>query len=244
MLAIKTTNLCKEFSNKTAVSSLNLEITEGQLVALLGVNGAGKTTTIKMLSCLTQPTSGNASIYEHDIIKDSYEVKEIINVSPQETAIAPNLTAYENLEFICGVYGYNKQEAKRKSIEMINEFGMQSIIHQKASTLSGGWQRRLSIAMALITEPKVLFLDEPTLGLDILARRELWHLIELLKGKITIILTTHYLEEAESLSDNIAIMANGQLVAQGTSVELIKKTNSKNFEDAFVLLCNQGGAIS
>lgn len=242
MIAIRTNNLCKEYDNKIAVSSLNLEIEEGKLIALLGVNGAGKTTTIKMLSCLTQPTSGDATIFNHSIINDSYAIKELINVSPQETAIAPNLTVYENLEFICGVYGYNKEEAKKKSLELINDFDLLSIEKQKASTLSGGWQRRLSIAMALITNPKVLFLDEPTLGLDVLARRELWNFIESLKGKMTIILTTHYLEEAEALSDKIVIMSKGHLIAQGSAQELIQQTHSQTFEDAFVSLC--GGQLS
>ncbi len=242
MIAIKTSNLSKKYGDKNAVVSFNLEIEKGELVALLGVNGAGKTTVIKMLSCLTQPTDGDATIFNHSIISDSYAIKEIINISPQETAIAPNLTVYENLEFICGVYGDSKEQAKRKALEMIDEFDLSIIKKQKASTLSGGWQRRLSIAMALITKPKVLFLDEPTLGLDVLARRELWQFIESLKGKMTIILTTHYLEEAEALSDKIAIMSNGYLVAKGTSQELIQQTKSANFEDAFVTLC--GGQTS
>lgn len=244
MLAIKTNNLSKQYSGKAVVNNINLEIEEGQLISLLGVNGAGKTTVIKMLSCLTQPSSGNAIIYNHSIINDSYAIKEIINVSPQETAIAPNLTVYENLEFICGVYGYNNKDAKRKSLEIIDQFDLSTIAKQKASTLSGGWQRRLSIAMALITNPKILFLDEPTLGLDVLARRELWHFIESLKGKMTIILTTHYLEESVALSDKIAIMSKGQLVAQGTVEELIEQTQSQTFEDAFVLLCYKGGNLS
>lgn len=244
MIAIKTNNLCKQYKDQVAVNQLNLEIEEGQLVSLLGVNGAGKTTTIKMLSCLTQPTSGDATVFNHSIINDNYAIKEFINVSPQETAIAPHLTVYENLEFICGVYGNNKEEAKKKALQMIDDFDLSSIKKQKASTLSGGWQRRLSIAMALITNPKVLFLDEPTLGLDVLARRELWHFIESLKGKMTIILTTHYLEEAESLSDKIAIMSKGHLVAQGSVQDLMKQTKSQTFEDAFVSLCGEGGQLS
>lgn len=239
MLAIKTNNLCKEYDHRLVVDHLQLGINEGELIALLGVNGAGKTTTIKMLSCLTQPTLGDAFIYNHSIKEDSYDIKELINVSPQETAIAPNLTVYENLEFICGIYGYKKDQAKQMTNEIIQEFDMNSIMKQRAQTLSGGWQRRLSIAMALITKPKVLFLDEPTLGLDVLARRELWTLIESLKGKITIILTTHYLEEAEALSDKIAVMSKGRLVSIGTAKELIQQTNTKNFEDAFVSICGK-----
>ena len=235
---IKTNNLTKRYGSKTAVDSLDLEIRQGELFALLGVNGAGKSTTIKMLSCLTKPTSGDANLYGHSVTAEPLKVKEIINVSPQETAIARNLTVRENLELICGIYGYNSSESKEKADKIIESFNLSSIEKSKARTLSGGWQRRLSIAMALITEPKILFLDEPTLGLDVLARRELWKMIESLKGKITIILTTHYLEEAEALSDRIGIMADGKLKAVGTAVELMERTGAKNFEDAFVTLAS------
>lgn len=241
MLAIKTSNLCKQYNDKKVVNDLNLEIEEGQLVSLLGVNGAGKTTTIKMLSCLTKPTSGNATIFNHNIIGDTYMIKEIINVSPQETAIAPQLTVYENLLFMCGVYGNNKIESKRKTKAIIDKLQLKEIVDQKAKTLSGGWQRRLSIAMALITNPKVLFLDEPTLGLDVIARHELWDIIQSLKGKVTVILTTHYLEEAESLSDKIAILSKGKLIARGTVDELMKQTNCDTFEKTFLSLCIDGG---
>ena len=244
MIAIKTNNLCKSYKDKIAVKDLNIDIEQGQLVSLLGVNGAGKTTTIKMLSCLTKPTNGDANIFGHSIQNDAYAIKEFINVSPQETAIAPNLTVYENLEFICGIYGYNKIDAKKKTDEMITTMQLETISHQKSQTLSGGWQRRLSIAMALISQPKILFLDEPTLGLDVLARRELWKLIENLKNKMTIILTTHYLEEAEALSDKIIIMANGYVIDQGTSNELMAKAHKDSFEDAFIELCSQGGRLS
>ncbi|MBQ1453244.1 MAG: ABC transporter ATP-binding protein, partial [Ruminococcus sp.] len=216
MNAIQTKALCKKYKDKTAVKNLDLTIREGELYALLGVNGAGKSTTIKMLSTLTPPTSGEAYVLGNSVTKNAAKVKEVINVSPQETAVAAKLSVRENLEFIAKIYGANKKEARAKADEMIEKFGMEDITRQKAGTLSGGWQRRLSIAMALITEPKVLFLDEPTLGLDVLARRELWHVIEKLKGKITIILTTHYLEEAEALSDRIGIMAKGELKAEGT----------------------------
>ena len=241
MLAIKTSNLCKQYNDKKVVNDLNLEIEEGQLVSLLGVNGAGKTTTIKMLSCLTKPTSGNVTIFNHNIIGDAYMIKEIINVSPQETAIAPQLTVYENLLFMCGVYGNNKIESKRKTKAIIEKLQLKEIVDQKAKTLSGGWQRRLSIAMALITNPKVLFLDEPTLGLDVIARHELWDIIQNLKGKVTVILTTHYLEEAEALSDEIAILSKGKLIASGTVDELMKQTNGDTFEKAFLSLCVDGG---
>ena len=239
MLAIKTTNLTKKYKDKLAVDNLNLEIKQGQLFCLLGVNGAGKSTTIKMLSCLLTPTKGDALLLDRSIKKKPLKVKQIINVSPQETAIAPNLTVYENLEFIAEIYGFDKKEAKEKASEMITKFGLTDVEKQKADILSGGMQRRLSIAMALISDPKILFLDEPTLGLDVIARRELWKIIESLKEKMTIILTTHYMEEAEALSDEIGIMVKGKLVEVGTSKELMKKTKTKNFEDAFVSLASE-----
>lgn len=234
MLAIKTENLTKKYKDKTVVDKLNLSVEEGEMYALLGVNGAGKSTTIKMLSCLIQPTSGDAKILSNSIVSDSTRVKQIISVSPQETSVAPNLTVKENLEFIAGIFGFNKAEAKAKTQQIISDFDMEEIKNSRAKTLSGGWQRRLSIAMALISEPKVIFLDEPTLGLDVLARRDLWKQIEKLKGKITIILTTHYLEEAEALSDRIGIMANGVLKAQGTANELKNLAKTDDFEEAFV----------
>ena len=234
MLAIKTDKLTKKYKDKTVVKALDLEVKKGEMYALLGVNGAGKSTTIKMLSCLIKPTSGDAKILGKSITKDSTDVKQIISVSPQETSVAPNLTVKENLEFIAGVFGFNKTEAKAKTAQIMADFDMEEIKNSKARTLSGGWQRRLSIAMALISEPQVIFLDEPTLGLDVLARRELWKQIEKLKGKITIILTTHYLEEAEALSDRIGVMAQGVLKAQGTADELKALAKTDNFEEAFV----------
>ena len=233
MIEIK--NLTKKYGEKVAVDNLNLTINDGELFSLLGVNGAGKTTTIKMLTCLTIPTSGDAYLNNNSIIKDTMKVKNIVNVSPQETAIAPNLSVRENLEFIEGIYG-----VKNNIDQLLNDFKLKEVEKQKTKTLSGGYKRRLSIAMALISNPKILFLDEPTLGLDVIARRELWQVIENLKGKITIILTTHYMEEAESLSDRIGIMSNGHLVTVGTKDELIKEAKAKNFEDAFVSLATGG----
>lgn len=234
MYAIETTNLVKQYKNLTAVNHLNLTIQQGELFSLLGVNGAGKTTTIKMLSCLTKPTSGNALVGNFSITKEPEQVKRLIGVSPQATAIAPNLTVRENLELICGIYGFSKEKTKAKITELSEQFSLTAILHRKADKLSGGWQRRLSIAMALISEPEILFLDEPTLGLDVLARHELWDTIGALKGKITIILTTHYMEEAESLSDRIGIMKEGHLLAVGTVDELNEKADSKDFETTFV----------
>ena len=208
------------------------------MFALLGTNGAGKTTTIKMLSTLILPSAGKIEIAGMDIIKERQRIKEILNVSPQETAIAPNLSVKENLEFMAGVYGI--ADKKKKIEELVNLFGLNEVLSQKAKTLSGGWQRKVSIAIALINDPEILFLDEPTLGLDVIARKELWNIIEGLKCKITIILTTHYMEEAESLSDRIGIMANGDLIATGTADELKAKADTDNFEDAFVKIATGG----
>lgn len=239
MNGIETKNLTKKYGDFTAVNDLNLSIKKGELFALLGVNGAGKTTTIKMLSCLTKPTSGDAALLGDSIVSSPDKVKEKINVSPQETAVAPNLSVKENLELIAGIYGSSKKDSEMKAKNMIAAFSLEEVAGKKAKTLSGGTQRRLSIAMALITDPEILFLDEPTLGLDVLARRELWSAIEKLKGKITIILTTHYMEEAEVLSDRIGIMEKGKLRAIGTAPELIEKTGAKNFEDAFITLATE-----
>ena len=238
MLSIETKNLTKKFKEKTVVNGIELRINEGELFALLGTNGAGKTTTIKMLSTLILPTDGEIKINGLDIIKDRQKIKEIINVSPQETAIAPNLSVKENLEFMAGVYQIPNKEEKIN--ELVKMFKLEEVLNQKAKTLSGGWQRKVSIAIALINEPKILFLDEPTLGLDVIERKELWNVIEKLKVKITIILTTHYMEEAESLSDIIGIMAKGNLVDVGTAKELIKRAGTKNFEDAFVKIATGG----
>ena len=240
MKAIETKMLSKSYGDICAVSELCLEVSEGELFALLGVNGAGKTTTIKMLSGLTEPTSGSFSVFGHSSIED---IKSLINVSPQETAVAPNLTVRENLEFVCGIYGVARADAKKRAEAMLREMSMEEIANRRAKTLSGGWQRRLSIAMALISEPKLLFLDEPTLGLDVIARRELWKLIGTLKGKVTIVLTTHYLEEAEALSDRLAVMNGGHLAAVGTAAELMAKAGCDKFEDAFVKLCGGGDAV-
>lgn len=234
MDAINIDNLTKKYKDLVAVDHLNLTVKEGELFSLLGVNGAGKTTTIKMLSCLTKPNSGDAFLGGESIVSAPKKVKNIIGVSPQETAVAPNLTVKENLELMCGVHNFSKEKKVAKVNELAKQFDLNSILSKKAGKLSGGWQRRLSIAMALISEPKILFLDEPTLGLDVIARSELWDNIRQLKGKITIILTTHYMEEAEALSDHIAVMKGGKLLALGTVDELKKQTNEDKFEDAFI----------
>jgi ABC-2 type transport system ATP-binding protein len=232
-------DLVKRYKSLTAVDKLHLEIQQGELFSLLGVNGAGKTTVIKMLSCLTKPTEGDAMVSGHSITKAPDQVKRMIGVSPQETAVAPNLSVKENLELICGIHGFSKEKTIAKIHELSRQFDLDSVIQRKAGKLSGGWQRRVSIAMALICEPQILFLDEPTLGLDVLARHDLWNMIRSLKGRITIILTTHYMEEAKELSDSIGIMKNGRLLAIGTAEELTVKAGVNDFESAFISIVKE-----
>lgn len=237
MTAIRTLDLTKSYGGKPAVDRLNLSVEQGELVALLGVNGAGKTTVIKMLSCLVTPTSGDAQLLGVSAVREPLRVKAMQSLSPQETAVAPGLTVRENLELICGLYGCRRAERRQRAARMIDTLGLAEVAERRAKVLSGGWQRRLSIAMALITEPQILFLDEPTLGLDVLARRALWQTIRQLKGRVTILLTTHYLEEAEALADRIAILSGGRLTAFGTAGELTAAAGAASFEDAFVALC-------
>ena len=234
MDAIRIENLTKRYRNIVAVDSLSLSVGEGELFALLGVNGAGKTTTVKMLSCLTEPTDGDAFLLGKSIRSESGEVKKFIAVSPQETAIAPALSVRENLELICGIYRFSKEKTESKINELCSLLSLDSVLNRKAGILSGGWQRRLSIAMALISEPKILFLDEPTLGLDVLARHELWDIILSLKGRVTVILTTHYMEEAERLSDRIGILKNGRLLVCDTAENIKRLGSAETFEQAFV----------
>ncbi len=239
MQDIKITKLTKRYKKLTAVDNLNLEIRQGELFSLLGVNGAGKTTTIKMLTGLTKPSGGEAIVGGYSISKQSDKIKQIIGVSPQETAVAPNLSVKENLELICGIHGFSKEKTVAKINELSERFTLDTVLHRKAGKLSGGWQRRVSIAMALISEPKILFLDEPTLGLDVIARRDLWETIHSLKGKVTIVLTTHYMEEAEALSDRIGIMKSGRLLAVGTVEELRAKAGTNDFENAFISIVKE-----
>ncbi|MEC5220100.1 ABC transporter ATP-binding protein [Bacillus atrophaeus] len=238
-MAIEIKNLTKKFKERTAVDNLSLTIEKGEFFALLGQNAAGKTTTIKMLSCLSTPTSGDALMLNDSIVKNPEAVKQKINISPQEIAVAPNLSVKENLEFIASIYGSKKQEAEQKAVEMMTKFGLLERAKNKTKTLSGGLQRRLSIAMALISNPQIIFLDEPTLGLDVRARRDLWKVLLELKGKITIVLTTHYLEEVEALADRVGIIHGGNLHALGTIDELKEKTGHSSLEDIFLTLTEE-----
>ncbi len=240
MQAINTLSLVKRYKDLTAVDGLDLEIGQGELFSLLGVNGAGKTTTIKMLSCLTKPTEGDATVGGYSIIKQPEQVKRRIGVSPQETAVAPNLSVKENLELICGIYGFSKEKCAARLRELDCQFDLSPVMNRKISKISGGWQRRVSIAMALVSQPQILFLDEPTLGLDVIARHDLWEVIRSLKGKVTVILTTHYMEEAEALSDRVGIMKSGRLLALGTVEELIERAGTEDFETAFLTIVKEG----
>lgn len=239
MYAVEASKLTKKYGSINAVSGLNLEIEQGELFALLGVNGAGKSTAIRLLTTLTKPDSGDALIEGRSVVNNPAAVRELIAVSPQETAVAPNLSVRENLELICGAHGLNRAESRARIAEISEKLNLGEITQRRAGKLSGGWQRRLSIAMALITRPRVLFLDEPTMGLDVIARSELWELIRALKGKITVILTTHYMEEAEALADRIGIMREGRLLALGTARELKDRAGRESFEEAFIAIVRE-----
>ena len=241
MHAIKTNALVKQYRDVSAVNGLDLEVRPGELFTLLGVNGAGKTTTIKMLSCLTKPTGGDAIVGGYSVVREPEQVKRRIGVSPQETAVAPNLSVKENLELICGIHGFSKEKTRSRIQALSDQFALEPVLERKAGKLSGGFQRRVSIAMALISQPDILFLDEPTLGLDVIARHALWEVIRGLKGKVTVILTTHYMEEAQTLSDRIGILKNGQLLAVGTVAELKAAAGTNDFETAFVCLVKEAG---
>ncbi len=234
MIAVEVRGLTKRYKNVVAVDDLSFEIGQGELFSLLGINGAGKTTTIKMLCCLTEPDAGDALLLGSSILKEAPQVKKLIGVSPQETAVAPGLTARENLDLMCGVRGYSKEEKVKKVAELTELLGLESVLDRKAGKLSGGWQRRLSIAMALVGKPKILFLDEPTLGLDVIARSELWDLIRTLKQETTVILTTHYMEEAEALSDRVAIMRDGRMLICDTVAKIKEFAGTESFEEAFI----------
>ena len=232
MKIITINNVCKNYKSIKALDNVSLEIEQGELFGLLGVNGAGKTTLIKILCGLTRKTSGEITINNFNLDKEIDKIKEITDISPQETAVANNLTVKENLEFFANIYNQDESAVN----EVVNVFKLDEVLNQKAKTLSGGYKRRLSIAIALISKPQILFLDEPTLGLDVLARRELWNIIKKLKKSITIILTSHYLEEIEHLCDRVAILSKGKLLRTGTIEQIKQQTNANNFEDAFVKL--------
>ena len=233
MSILTITNVCKNYKTKKALDDISLQIEQGELFALLGVNGAGKTTLIKILCGLTKKTSGSVQIYGYDLDEEIDKIKEIVDISPQETSVANNLTVRENLEFFARIY---EKTTKEDIDEIVDIFKLGEVLEQKAKTLSGGYKRRLSIAIALISKPKILFLDEPTLGLDVFARRELWGIINKLKGRVTIILTSHYLEEIERLCDRVAILSKGKLLKIGDVEDIKETTKTSTFEEAFIRL--------
>lgn len=239
--SIEFQHVTRRFGEKTAVDDLTMEIHGGELFGLLGVNGAGKTTAIRMSCGLLRPSEGKILAGGLDTASGSTRVQKMINLSPQETAVAPNLTVRENLELMAGLYGLDPEEARQNMEASTSSFHLEEVLCARAKTLSGGWQRRLSIAMALVTQPEILFLDEPTLGLDVIARRELWETIRGMKGRMTIVLTTHYLEEAEALCERIGIMADGRLRALGTAGQLKEMAGQEDFEEAFICLAGKGG---
>ncbi len=233
MSIITITNVCKNYKTKKALDNVCLQIKQGELFGLLGVNGAGKTTLIKILCGLTKKTGGTVTLDGFDLDSQMDKIKEIVDISPQETSVANNLTVKENLEFFAQIYNNNDENAVEKIVDI---FSLSEVLNQRAKTLSGGYKRRLSIAIALISKPKILFLDEPTLGLDVFARRELWRIIDKLKKSVTIILTSHYLEEIEHLCDRVAILSKGKLLEVGTIEQIKQANNSNTFEDAFIKL--------
>ncbi len=237
--AIVTHGLTKRYKEKTAVNGVSFNVEEGKLVALLGVNGAGKTTSIRMLTCLSKPSDGTAEVFGHDVVKEADAVKHLVGISTQDTAVAENLTVKENLEFMASLY-LEKERIAGAVSEAVKAFGLEEFVNKKAKHLSGGWKRKLSIAMAIIGEPKILFLDEPTLGLDVLARRKLWTEIEALKSRMTIVLTTHYMEEAEALADRIFVMIDGRIAAEGTLEELESRTGKRGLEEVFIKIAEEG----
>lgn len=239
MDAIKVSNLTKQFKNVLAVNNISFNVKEGEIFGVLGLNGAGKTTTIKMISGLTRPTSGDIKVFDYDIYKDINKIKSIIGVSPQESAIANNLTVKENIELMASLYFKDKVKIKDNTERVINNLGLENYINRRAKTLSGGYKRRLSIAMALVTNPRILFLDEPTLGLDVINRHELWNVINNLKGKVTIILTSHYMEEISALVDDIAIMKNGKILMINNLENILKFTKTNSLEEAFIKIVGE-----
>ena len=226
-LAIQTFALTREFNGLVAVDGIDLGIRDGELFSLLGPNGAGKTTTINMLCCLLRPTSGTASIMGHDVIKEPFKVKEHIGVSPQDTVLSERLNSWENLSLIGKIHGIRSVELRKRSEELLETVGLLERAKDSVAKFSGGMKRRLNLIMALVHDPDVLFLDEPSLGLDPQSRRAIWEYIEGLKGKKTILLTTHYMEEADFLSDRIGIVDGGKIVALGTPDELKKSISDK-----------------
>jgi ABC-2 type transport system ATP-binding protein len=219
-MGIVSRGISKDFGVRKAVDGLEFSVPEGSMLALLGPNGAGKTSAVRMLSGQLAMSSGSATVLGLDLETQWRRIKENCGVAPQESAVAERLSARENLMLMAGSYGMLPAEAKKRCEKLLADMGLEDRALSQARTLSGGLKRRLSLAMALVSGPRLLFLDEPSLGLDPQARRSLWSAIAALKGKATIVLTTHYLEEAEALADRVIIMKDGRIVAEGSPAEL------------------------
>ncbi len=241
-MAIAARGIVKRYRGFARVDGVHLDVPEGSLFSLLGPNGAGKTTTIKVLSCLIRADAGSVSILGVDALKEGTRARSLLAVSPQETAIAGRLSARENLLLMAGLYGIPRHEALLRAEELLAAFGLSERAGEASRALSGGMQHKLSISMALVARPRVLFLDEPSLGLDPEARRELWRRIRALKGAMTIVLTTHYLEEADALSDIVAFIDRGTIVAQGAPAELKARYGAaQTLEEVFFAIADKGG---
>ncbi|MFW9767917.1 MAG: ABC transporter ATP-binding protein [Candidatus Thorarchaeota archaeon] len=235
--AIKITNLTKRFDDITAVDNLSLEIGWGELFGILGPNGAGKSTTVNILNTLLEPSEGSATVDDHDVVFDPEGVREVIGVCPQEPAFYPHLTGRENIILMGDMHLVPKDVLKDRLNNMVEKIGMEDHIDRRAKKYSGGMIRRVSMLMALISDPKIALLDEPTVAMDPKSRRAVWDFIRELKerGK-TVILTTHYMEEAQELCDRVAIIDEGSLIEIGSPEELMQKHNAKNLEEVFLKL--------
>jgi ABC-2 type transport system ATP-binding protein len=233
--AVEINNLVKRFGDVTAVDGLSLEVKQGELFGLLGPNGAGKTTTISILCSLLEPTAGSACVAGYDVTKDATKMKEHIGVCPQEAAVFKFLTGRENIELLGNLHGVDKEILRERTTSLLDEANFTEAAKRKTKGYSGGMLRQLNLLMALISDPEIVFLDEPTVGMDARARRRTWEYIGTLKDQQkTVILTTHYIEEAQALSDRVGIIDYGELIALGTPEELMEEHEVEDLEAVFL----------
>jgi len=236
-MAIVLENLTKKFEDVTAVDGLSLQIEKGELFGLLGPNGAGKTTIIKILCGLLEPTNGTATVGGYDVQRDSAKMKELIGVCPQDTAAYPYLTGMENVEFFGNLYAMSKAKLKENAKKLLDKMSLSQDAGRRVRKYSGGMKRRINLIMALIHDPEIAFLDEPTVAMDPQSRHAVWDFIrDLEKQGKTIILTTHYMEEAEELCGRVGIVDHGKLIALGSPKELMNENDAKDLEDVFIKL--------
>jgi ABC-2 type transport system ATP-binding protein len=235
---IKVENVTKKFGNFTAVNNISFSVETGELFALLGPNGAGKSTTIKMLTTLLRPTAGRLLLNGHDVVKKQAAARKSFGIVFQDPSVDTELTAYENMEIHAVMYGVPKQEVPGRIEELLRLVELWERRNSLVRTYSGGMKRRLEIARGLLHHPKVLFLDEPTLGLDAQTRNLLWEYVQRLSKEkhMTVLFTTHYLEEAEANANRIAFIDKGQIIVIGTAKELEQQTNTKTLEQAYLKL--------